>query len=675
MSNCVVEKLQKKYDETNIPTVEEIQDAVEETLIELGHAKVAKTYILYRQKRQEEREAKKAILQGKIDEETDLSLNSLTILEKRYLLRNEQGEISETPSQMFWRVATNVAQAEQYYGMEVGATAKKFYDMMRKVEFLPNSPALMNAGTREQQLAACFVLPIDDSIRSIFETLKQAALIHRTGGGTGFSFSRLRPKNSLVSSGKGPSVGPVAFMKLFDTATGIMKQGGTRRGANMGILRVDHPDILEFVNLKTDGKTMLNFNISVAITDKFMAAVKDNTPYEIIDPKTSQVVDHYSARSVFDNILTMAWSKGDPGLVFIDRMNAANPCSHITKIEATNPCGEQALMPFESCNLGSINLNKCTKSGEVDWQKLKEVVWLGVRFLDDVIDVNHYPLPEIAQMSRGTRKIGLGIMGFADLLYQLNIKYNSKEGLAIGEKIMAFISDEARKASMQLAQERGVFPFWKGSTYEKEGIQIRNSTLTTIAPTGSIGLIADASGGLEPNFAIAHLRRVMGGTELLYANQHFEKVMKEQGLYSEELMREVAMKGSIQTISQIPEEIRQVFVTALDIPPEWHVLMQATFQKHVDSCISKTINFPANATIEDVEAAFMAAWHLGCKGVTIYRDRSIDNQVLDVQTDRKVLAARDENKKKEEQCPDCGTAMRIAEGCALCLNCGHATCF
>ncbi|MCD6109956.1 vitamin B12-dependent ribonucleotide reductase [bacterium] len=637
---AVLEVFFKSEDE--IPTVEQIQDLVEKILIEGGHAKTAKAYIIYRQKRAEERDQKEAILGiGKSDTSLNFSTNALKVLEKRYLLKDDQGNTVETPEDMLRRVARAVASSEANYNGNEQEMEEKFFDMMKELEFMPNSPTLMNAGTGIGQLSACFVLPVEDSMEGIFESLKDAALIHKSGGGTGFSFTKLRPSNDLVHSTTGVSSGPISFMKVFDAATDVIKQGGKRRGANMGILRIDHPDILDFIQMKSDMKTLQNFNISVAITDGFMQALENDAEYDLINPRDGEPVKKMRARMVWDIILSNAWRNGDPGLIFIDEINRHNICPHLGKIEATNPCGEQPLLAYESCNLGSINLNKFINedSSDIDWDKLREKVHLAIHFLDNIIDINHFPIEKIAQRTKSTRKVGLGIMGFADILYRLRIKYNSEEGINFAEKLMQFINSEAQKQSMLLAETRGVFPAYEGSLHEKNGVKMRNTCVTTVAPTGTIGMLAEASGGLEPNFAISFIKNVMDGTELVYTNKYFEEVAQKEGFFSKELMREIAKVGSIQNFEEIPEGIRNIFVTAQDITPEWHVRMQAAFQKHVDSSVSKTINFPTDAEIKDIEDSYKLAYKLGCKGVTIYRDKSRESQVLNI---GKV------NKKKEE---------------------------
>ncbi len=561
----------------------------------------------------------------------ELTENALKILQARYLIKDEKGRVIETPEEMFRRVAHNIAEAERLYNEPIDYWEERFYEIMTSLRFLPNSPALMNAGKSLGQLAACFVLPVEDSMKSIFDTLKNAALILQSGGGTGFSFSKLRPKADIVRSTGGIASGPVSFMKIYNTATEVIKQGGARRGANMGILRVDHPDILEFIQVKRREGELTNFNISVAVTDAFMEALEKDSEYELYNPRSGEAVGRLRARTVFDEIVKSAWLTGDPGLVFIDRINRANPTPHIGQIESTNPCGEQPLLPYEACVLGSLNLSKYVKDNlktevitqkpeeKINWNMLAEDIKIAVRFLDDAIDVNVYPLPEIERMHKGNRKIGLGVMGWADMLILLSIPYNSKKAFELARTVMKFIRDKSREASSELAEKRGVFPNFKGSIYDAPGMpRLRNATTTTIAPTGTLSTIADCSSGIEPLFAIAYKRLVLDA-ELYEINKYFVEIAKKRGFYSDELMKKVFKKGNLRGIKEVPNDIKRIFRTALEIPPEDHIEMQAAFQEYTDNAVSKTINLPNKATKEDVEKAFILAYKKGVKGITVFR--------------------------------------------------------
>jgi ribonucleoside-diphosphate reductase alpha chain len=567
--------------------------------------------------------------------ELRLTENALKVLEKRYLQKDKNGQPIETPEQLFRRVARAIASAELLYNPKVNIKEweEKFYRQMIDLNFLPNSPTLMNAGRELGQLSACFVLPIEDSMESIFDAVKYTALIHKSGGGTGFSFSRLRPESDRVGSTGGVASGPVSFMRAFDTATDVIKQGGMRRGANMAILSVDHPDIMRFINAKNDPNVLTNFNISVAVTSEFMEAVKSGSNYNLINPHTKEVTGQLNAKEVFSKMVEMAWKTGDPGIVFIDRINKDNPTPHLGKIESTNPCGEQPLLPYESCNLGSINLSrmliKNNSKYQIDYERLSQTVSIAVRFLDDVIDVNKFPLPKIDEMTKKTRKIGLGVMGFADMLLQLDIPYNSKEALETVKDVMGFIQAEATKTSTELAKERGVFPAFKGSKYDTgSGLKIRNATRTTIAPTGTLSIIAGCSGGVEPLFALVYTRNILDGTQMIEVNPYFEEVARKSGFYSEDLMKQLAAGAHLSDIKGIPSDVKKVFVTAHDITPEWHVEMQSIFQKYTDNAVSKTVNFSHEATKEDVAKVYQLAYEKNLKGITIYRDRSREGQPM-----------------------------------------------
>jgi ribonucleoside-diphosphate reductase alpha chain len=564
-----------------------------------------------------------------------LSENALTVLEKRYLKRDEGGNVVETPEELFFRVAENIASAERFFGKEpqIDLWTERFYNMMVDLEFLPNSPTLMNAGRDLQQLSACFVLPVGDSMEDIFNAVKYTALIHKSGGGTGFSFSNIRPKNDRVKSTKGISSGPLSFMRVFDIATETVKQGGTRRGANMGILNCSHPEIMDFIEMKEKDGVLSNFNISVGITDEFMAALKKDGDYALRNPRTGEIVGYQRAGTVFKRMVELAWKNGEPGVVFLDKINAANPTPHVGAIESTNPCGEQPLLPYESCNLGSINLAKMVTENngkkEVNYAKLGNAIRTSVRFLDNVIEMNRYPLPEIERVTKSNRKVGLGVMGFADMLIDFGIQYNSPAAAKLAEEIMQFIQEEGHKVSAFLGRERGVFPNFSGSVYDVDGgMQVRNATVTTIAPTGTISMIAGCSSGIEPLFAVVYEKNVLDGKRLLEVHPAFKRIAQEEGFYSEELMKMVADTGSLNRIYGIPKRIRDIFVTSHDIEPKWHILIQAAFQKFTDNAVSKTVNFHHDATENDIEEVFRYAYEQNCKGVTVYRDGSRANQVI-----------------------------------------------
>ena len=621
-----------------------------------------------------------------LTESIKLSENAKTVLNKRYLKRDKEGNPVETPEDMFWRVAQTIADADKKFGkseQEIRQITKDFYEMMADLAFMPNSPTLMNAGRELGQLSACFVLPVEDSLEQIFETIKNTALIHKSGGGTGFSFSKLRPKNDIVKSTMGVSSGPVSFMEVFNAATEAVKQGGTRRGANMAILRVDHPDILEFIDCKSDISKLTNFNISVGITDKFMEAVKKDEEYDLFHPKSQKTVKKLKAKEVFDIIVDHAWKNGEPGIVFVDKINKYNPTPNIGEIESTNPCGEVPLLPFEACNLGSVNLDQMIKydndKPEIDWKKLEKTVKLATHFLDNVIEANNYPLPPITKMVEGNRKIGLGLMGWADLLMILNVPYNSEEGINLAFQVMEFIDYHSKIESIDLSEERGEFPNFKGSIYDNKNFLyekykgksggkitdedwkildekikehgIRNATTTCIAPTGTISMIAGASCGVEPLFALVFTRHIMDGEALLEVNPVFEKVIKEREVYSEELMEKVSEHGSAQKIEGIPEDIQKVFVTSHDITPEWHVKMQAAFQLHTDNAVSKTVNFVEEATREEIAHTYILAYESGLKGTTVYRDNSRFNVMQTKSSSKKESEEKAEEQQKDKDCP------------------------
>lgn len=654
-------------------------------------------------------------------EDVCLSENAVKVLEKRYLKRDKSGNCIEKPADMFRRVARAIAEGDFKFGASesyVGELTERFYKAITNRYFMPNSPTLMNAGRELGQLAACFVLPVEDSLDGIFETVKNTALIHKSGGGTGFSFSRLRPKNSVVKSTMGVSSGPVSFMEVFNAATEAVKQGGTRRGANMGILRVDHPDILDFIECKSDNNKLNNFNISVAITDKFMDAYINGTDYDLVNPQNGEVVNRLSAKKVFDMIVDGAWRNGEPSIIFIDKMNADNPTPLVGAIESTNPCGEVPLLAYEACNLGSINLGRMVKDGSVDWDTLADTTRTAIRFLDNVIAVNNYPLPQISEMVQNNRKIGLGVMGWADMLMKMGISYASEEGTRLAGQVMEFIDYVSKCESIELSKERGRFNNFKGSIYDQDHYLynkykgksagkisddmwaelddqikihgIRNATTTCIAPTGTISMIASASGGVEPLFGLVFSRLIMDGTEMLEVNPIFKDYMTSRGLYSDELMQKIAKDGSVAHVDGISDEIKHIFVTAHDVSPYWHVKMQAAFQLHTDNAVSKTVNFEEHATRKDIEEAYILAYENNLKGITVYRNNSRQFQPMNLDSKKKEETKVEETVEpvveevKEEynptgeiktvKCPECGNEIKMAEGCFICLKCGYSGC-
>jgi ribonucleoside-diphosphate reductase alpha chain len=618
----VVKLLEEKFKEQT-PTVEDVQDTVVAVLTKNGYEKVAQGYQDYRKKKEELR-----ALREKLQIEPKLTVNALEVLKARYLLRDEKENIIETPPLLLERVAKAISNVDKTYGDDPEKSQKTFYDMMAKLEFIPNTPTLFNAGTDIGQLSACFVLPVGDSLEDIFNAVKNMALIEQTGGGVGFDFSRLRPKGDIVKSTKGVASGPVSFMRIFDTATEVIKAGGKRRGAMMGILKVDHPDVLEFITAKQNSQFLSNFNVSVAVTDEFMGAVKGDGEYWLVNPRNKEKVKTFKAKHVWDLIAISAWTSGDPGVVFIDEVNRHNPTPEVGRIDSTNPCGEQPLLPYESCNLGSINLSKMVYDGKINWEKLQETVRNAVHFLDNVVDANVYPLKETAYITRANRKIGLGVMGVADMLIMLGIPYDSEEALKTGEQVMAFIEKEAHKKSKEIAEARGSFPNFEKSIWKDKYNAFRNATVTTVAPTGTISIIAGCSSGIEPLFAVSFMRSVLSGARLFETNALFEETAKTRGFYSAKIFEEIARTGSVQKIEGIPEDVKRLFVTALDIDPVWHIKMQAAFQKSTDNAVSKTVNLPNGATVEEVREIYDLAWKLKCKGVTIFRYGSKPEQVL-----------------------------------------------
>jgi ribonucleoside-diphosphate reductase alpha chain len=619
----VVSLLSRKFGSESVPSVEDIQDLIVQVLKQKGYVKVAFAYMDFRKKKDELRAIREVLGIA-----PKLTVNAIEVLKARYLLRDEKENIIETPALLFERVAKAISKVDESYGGNAAEGERIFYSMLSKLEFIPNTPTLFNAGTPIGQLSACFVLPVEDSLEGIFEAVKNMALIEQTGGGVGFDFSRLRPKGDIVGSTKGVASGPVSFMRVFDTATEVIKAGGKRRGAMMAILRVDHPDILEFITAKQNPQSLSNFNVSVAVTDDFLAALEGDREYWLLNPRNKEKVKALKAKEVWGAITQAAWATGDPGVVFIDEINRHNPTPQVGRIESTNPCGEQPLLPYESCNLGSINLSKMVEGRQIDWEKLRVTTRNAVHFLDNVVDANVYPLKEITEITRANRKIGLGVMGFADMLIMLKVPYNSEKALQIGEQTMEFIENEAHNKCAEIAAERGSFQNFNGSIWKNRYKTFRNATVTTVAPTGTISIIAGCSSGIEPLFAVSFMRNVLNGSRLFETNALFEETAKERGFYSGKLLEEVARTGSVQNIDSVPDDVKELFVTALDIDPVWHVKMQAVFQKSTDNAVSKTVNLPNKSKVEDVRQIYELAWKLKCKGVTVFRYGSKPEQVL-----------------------------------------------
>ena len=685
----------KKGVNGEIPTVEQVQDVVEQVLMAAGHYEAAKAYILYRQKHQKVREVKEIL---GVKDDVGLNTNQLKVLENRFLRHDESGRAMETPGQLFRRVAKFISEQEKPASRRQSNASRggnpklweeKFYSIISRMEFVPAGCYFRGAGTKSAVLANCFVLPVEDNMAAIFNSVKWLALIQQAGGGTGFNFSKLRPKGDYVKSSGGFATGPVSFMKVFDAATGQVMQGGYRMGANMGILDVDHPDIGEFIICKTEEGEIANFNISVGASDEFMRAVKENKNFKLRNPRNKEVVQTIKARQLFSQIVNLAWRTGDPGMIFLDTINKHNPVlKTLGLLKATNPCGEQPLHPFDVCNLGSINLSKFIEQArnskheirsKVNWKRLEEVVKIAVRFLDNGVDASRYPLEQVAKMAQANRRIGLGVMGFADMLYQLGVGYNTDEGVSWAEKIMKFVNRAAVEESILLAKEKGVFVNWQGSDYERKGIRRRNLAVTTIAPTGTISMVADCSSGIEPNFALSYVKNVIDEQGLSYVNPYFKQAVEASNLSNEQkidVYRRVVNTGRCTDIEYLHQKIKQVFVTAYDVCPEWHVKMQAAFQKYTENAVSKTINFSANATMTDVEKAYMLAWELKCKGITIYRSGSKEDQVLSTQPkkSKQLIQSKIKIKPLKDRCPECGSLMEMVEGCATCRKCGFSKC-
>ena len=626
----VVEYVNEHFSESSPPTIEDIQDIVERVLIEKGHVKTAKAYIIYREEQAKIRTKKQELVGGFVDKR--MNINALIVLREKYLVKNKDGTVTETPQQMFERVAKAIAKEDKdYKHADVKQTEQEFIAMLQNLDFLPNSPCLMNAGTDYPQVIAAYALPIEDSIEGIYSAMKVAAQIHKHGSGTGFNFSTLRGKDDTIESTMGKSSGALSFLKLFDASTAIIKQGGRRRGANMAILRVDHPEILQFITAKEDPTQLTNFNISVGLTNEFMDAVQKNKFYDIIDPRTKKPIRQLPAKEVFDLIARQAWKNGEPGVLFMDTINKRN---HLEtgKLETTSACAEVPLYDNEACPLGSINLGNMVEikaeKKEIDWEKFKKIIHVAVHFLDNMIDANKYPNKEIEKVTKENRKIGLGVMGFADLLFQVEIPYDSNEAVEIAEKVMRFIKAESRKASIELAETRGVFPNFKQSTFAAKGFKMRNATTTAIAPTGTISIVAGCSSGIEPAFALAYMQRVFETEKILQVNKNFEAVARKKQFYTDDLMKKIAQMGSLKWFAEVSADVKKVFVISYDVGARWHVKIQAAFQKYTDNAVSKSVNLKQDTHKEDIVKIYKTAYGLGCKGITVYRDKSREDQVI-----------------------------------------------
>ncbi|MFZ2199506.1 MAG: adenosylcobalamin-dependent ribonucleoside-diphosphate reductase [Microgenomates group bacterium] len=681
----VVLKLDKQYGRIKKVSSAEIGDMVERVLLESGHYKTAKAYILNREKKRQIEASKRAL---GVNDDVGLTLNALTVAKEKYLRRDEEGEVVETVGGMFERTAKFLASAEPAKTRKVWQ--EKFTKVMKEQRFMPGGRTLANSGTANNQLANCFVMPMPDDIEGIFESLKESSILKKYGGGVGFTFGHIRPKGDTVSTTSGAAAGPVALMQLINDASDIYLQAGKRRSGNMVTLPITHPDIVDFIHCKESGHNYPHINFSIAITDKFIEAVKSNSEWELINPRTGKVTSKISARGLMEEAARMAWKNGDPGLIFIDEIEKYNPTPHVGPLETVNLCGEQPLLSYEACNLGSINLavHVAGTNGDshVDYKKLEETVRLATRMLDDVVSVCEYPLKQVADTVHGNRKIGLGVMGWADMLVKLHVPYDSKEALKLAEEVMQFVQKIGHDESAKLGKEKGNFPNFKGSIWQKKGYKnFRNATVTTIAPTGTISMMAGASSGIEPHFALAYFRKSMGQYNLPEVNTDLVKAIKHvNGVYSADLMDEIARTGSVKNIAAIPEKIRSVFVTAMDIEPKTHVEMLAAFQKYTDNAVSKTINLPSEATVEDVMGVYMLAAELKCKGITVYRDKSRGEQVLNVGSSTSVPAmavkalsrhTQDESTNGvADSCPECGSKLAIEEGCKKCYGCGYSVC-